>query len=133
MAFSFDVAPNRRSFWGPGLVGDVFASRGLCGSSMNDGLLRFHNAESGPVGQEFVGEIFGRRGLAAYVFAFDWLARQFAVTDGLTPEGIADGSASLRTVVVLDPFDLSVTPWVEVTAFEHALGTPLALVVQEEL
>lgn len=66
MAFSFDVAPNRQSFWGPGLVGSTI--RG-----------------------------YGQANAGRY-----------------------------RTVVVLDPFDLSVTPWVEVTAFEHALNTPLA-------
>lgn len=127
MDFSFDAVPRRSSSqWGPELVGDLLASRDLCGRSLNDGLLRFHSAESGPAGQEFVDQVFGQRGLPAGVFAFDWLARQYAVTSRMTPEGDPDATDSSRTVVVLDPFDLSITPWVEVSSFERALGVPLA-------
>ncbi|MCV7065589.1 hypothetical protein H7H51_07485 [Mycolicibacterium farcinogenes] len=127
MDFSFDAMPRRSSLdWQPSLVGDLFASRDLCGRSMNHGLLRFHSAESGPAGQDFVDQVYGRRGLPADVFAFDWLARQYAVTSRMTPEGEPDTTDSSRTVVVLDPFDLSVTPWVELPSFEQALGVPLA-------
>lgn len=70
--------------------------------------------------------MFRTRGLDAEVFAFDWLARQFAVTSHLTVEGTTDRTQTLRTVVVLDPFDGSITPWVDVESFERALCVPLA-------
>jgi hypothetical protein len=126
MEFSFDPPTRPAAEWRPGLVGGVFADRGLCGRSMNCGLLRFHDAGSAPVAQVTVDAMFRTRGLTAEVFAFDWLARQFAVTTQLTVEGTPDNSQALRTVVVLDPFDGSITPWVDVHSFEGALGVQLA-------
>lgn len=126
MEFSFDPPTRPAAEWRPGLVGGVFADRGLCGRSMNRGLLRFHDAASAPAAQATVNAMFGTRGLTAEVFAFDWLARQFAVTTQLTVEGTPDSSQTLRTVVVLDPFDGSITPWVDVQSFEGALSVPLA-------
>ena len=35
-------------------------------------------------------------------------------------------TGTLRTVAVLDPFDGSITPWVDVESFERALSVPLA-------
>jgi hypothetical protein len=130
MEFSFDPPARPGAEWRPGLVGGVFADRGLCGRSMNRGLLRFHDAASASAAQAAVDAMFRTRGLDAQVFAFDWLARQFAVTTRLTVEGMPDRSQALRTVVVLDPFDGSVTPWVAVQSFEGALGVPL---VQDSL
>lgn len=97
---------------------------------MNHGLLRFHDATSGLVGQDFVEKAFAPDGLNAEVFAFDWLARQFAVTDNYPdPEsvGLKKGDP---LVVMLSPFDMSITPWVLLDEFERALNLPLA---QEEL
>jgi len=126
MDFSFHPPTRPDAQWRPGLVGGTFADRGLCGCSMNRGLLRFHDADSAPAAQVAVDAMCGARGLAAEVFAFDWLARQFAVTTRLTVEGASDSSQTLRTVVVLDPFDGSVTPWVDVESFEGALSVPIA-------
>lgn len=126
MEFSFDPPTRSGAQWRPGLVGGVFADRGMCGRSMNRGLLRFHDADSAPTAQGTVDAMFRTRGLDAEVFAFDWLARQFAVTTRLTVEGAPDASGELRTVAVLDPFDGSVTPWVDVQSFEGALSVPLA-------
>jgi hypothetical protein len=126
MEFSFDPPTRSAAEWRPGLVGGLFADRGLCGRSMNRGLLRFHDAASSPAAQATVDAMFGARGLDAEVFAFDWLARQFAVTSRMTVEGKPDRTQSLRTVVVLDPFDRAITPWVEVNSFEGALNVPLA-------
>ena len=126
MEFSFDPQTRWGAEWRPGLVGGVLADRGLCGRSMNRGLLRFHDADSAPPAQATVEAMFSTRGLDAKVFAFDWLARQFAVTSRLTVEGTPDRTGTLRTVAVLDPFDGSVTPWVDVESFEGALSVPLA-------
>lgn len=126
MEFSFDPPTRQAAEWRPTLVGDIFAGRGMCGRSMNRGLLRFHDAASAHAAQATVEAMFGARGLVAEVFAFDWLARQFAVTSLMTVDGTPDDSGSLRTVVVLDPFDGSITPWVDVESFEGALGVPLA-------
>jgi hypothetical protein len=126
MEFVFDPPGRSPDDWYPDLVGRLFADQGLCGRSVNHGLLRFHDAASAPVGQEVVDAMFRPRGLVADVFAFDWLARQFAVTNRLTHQGMPDKSEASRTVVVLDPFDGSVTPWVEVTVFDRALGTSMA-------
>ncbi|WP_016888642.1 hypothetical protein [Mycobacteroides abscessus] len=126
MEFAFDPPTRPNAVWRPGLVGGMFADRGLCGRSMNNGLLRFHDAVSGPVAQATVDAMFRTRGLDAEVFGFDWLARQFAVASRLTPEGLPDNAQTSRTVVVLDPFDGSVTPWVDAHSFERALSVPLA-------
>ncbi|WP_100514880.1 hypothetical protein [Mycobacteroides abscessus] len=126
MEFTFDPPTRPDAVWRPALVGSMFADRGLCGRSMNSGLLRFHDAASAPAAQATVDAMFGARGLDAEVFAFDWLARQFAVTSRLTPEGLPDPAQTSRTVVVLDPFDGSVTPWADVHSFERALSVPLA-------
>lgn len=126
MEFAFDPPTRPTAEWRPSLVGGVFADRGLCGRSMNRGLLRFHDAGSARAAQSTVDAMFGTRGLTAEVFAFDWLARQFAVTTQLTVEGTPDSSQTLRTVAVLDPFDGSITPWVDVQSFEGALSVPLA-------
>lgn len=126
MEFSFDPSTRSGAVWRPGLVGGMFADRGLCGRSMNHGLLRFHDAASAPPAQATVDAMFRTRGLDAEVFAFDWLARQFAVASRMTPDGMPDRSQTSRTAVVLDPFDGSVTPWVDVHSFEQALNVPLA-------
>jgi len=126
MEFTFDPPTRHNAEWRPELVDDTFAKLALCGRSMNHGLLRFHDAASAPAAQVTVDAMFRTRGLDAEVFAFDWLARQFAVTSQLTIEGTADRSQTSRTVVVLDPFDGSVTPWVDVRSFEQALSVPLA-------
>ncbi|MFD3038535.1 hypothetical protein [Mycolicibacterium senegalense] len=126
MEFSFDPPTRQGAKWRPGLVGGTFADRGLCGRSMNRGLLRFHDAASAPAAQATVDAMFRTRGLDAEVFAFDWLARQFAVTSRLTVEGTPDHTQTLRTVVVLDSFDGSITPWVDVQSFEGALSVPFA-------
>ena len=130
MEYSFDAATRSSGEWRPSLVGGFFADQGWCGRSLNRGLLRFHDDESAPVGQGLVDGMFRTRGLVADVFGFDWLARQYAVTSRLTPEGMPDRSESARTVVVLDAFDGSVTPWVDLALFEQALGTTM---VQEFL
>ena len=126
MEFSFDPPTRSAAEWRPGLVGGAFADRGMCGRSMNRGLLRFHDAASAPAAQAAVDATFRTRGLDAEVFAFDWLARQFAVTTRLSVDGAPDTTQTLRTVVVLDPFDGSVTPWVDVQSFEGALSVALA-------
>lgn len=126
MEFTFDPPTRPGAPWRPVLVGGMFADRGLSGRSMNSGLLRFHDAVSAPAAQATVDAMFRTRGLDAEVFAFDWLARQFAVTSRLTPEGLPDRTQASRTVVVLDPFDGSVTPWVDAHSFERALSVPLA-------
>ncbi|MBB4856676.1 hypothetical protein HNP40_004099 [Mycobacteroides chelonae] len=126
MEFTFDPPTRQGGLWRLALIGGMFADRGLCGRSMNSGLLRFHDAASAPAAQATVDAMFRVRGLDAEVFAFDWLARQFAVTSRLTPEGLPDQAQSSQTVVVLDPFDGSVTPWVDAHSFERALSVPLA-------
>ncbi|MCE5290878.1 MAG: hypothetical protein LLG14_16795 [Nocardiaceae bacterium] len=126
MDFTFDPAHQNGEPWVPALVGGTFAERGFCGQSLNRGLLRFHDASSGPIGQEFVANCFADLGFRGDVFAFDWRGRQFVVTPTLTPEGDQVDGNSERTVAVLDPFDMSITPWVPLTDFEHALSVPIA-------
>ncbi|MEO9327033.1 hypothetical protein [Gordonia aurantiaca] len=106
--------------WAPPLSAGFFADRGLCGVSGNDGLLRFHDDVSGPAAQEFVDVTFGVRGVRAEVFAFDWRARQFALTTAFAADGAAAGGP---TIVTLDPFDMIAEPWgLPADAFEHAVG-----------
>ncbi|GAA4403943.1 hypothetical protein GCM10023147_45960 [Tsukamurella soli] len=90
MDFAFDPPTRSGADWRPGLVGGVFADRGLCGRFDDRGLLRFHDAESALPAQATITAMFGTWGLTAEVFAFDWLARQFAVTTQLAVEGTPD-------------------------------------------
>ncbi|MGV9713112.1 hypothetical protein ACWDTI_20875 [Gordonia sp. NPDC003424] len=111
-----------RSVWQPGLVGSFLADRGLCGVSGNSGLLRFHDAQSGPIAQQFVDSAFGGRGVRADVFAFDWRARQFAISTCFDLEGNYTGGGQPRTIVTLDPFDMVTEPWgLTIDKFESAL------------
>jgi hypothetical protein len=126
MDLSVDPAERSVAPWRQPLVSDIFFDKGLCGRSFGKGLLRFHDSRSGEIGQEFVDHVFQPRGLPAQVFAFDWLARQFAVTDRLRFDGKVDPTRTARTIVVLDPFDMSITPWTDVDKFEHALNVPMA-------
>ncbi|MDL9948637.1 hypothetical protein QSJ19_24235 [Gordonia sp. ABSL11-1] len=97
--------------WQPGLVGSYFADRGLSGVSGNSGLLRFHDDQSGPIAQRFVDGAFGGIGVRADVFAFDWRARQFAVSTCFDAEGNYTGGGQPGTIVTLDPFDMVTEPW----------------------
>lgn len=117
--------------WQPRLVGSFFADRGLCGVSGNDGLLRFHDNQSGPIAQEFVDTAFASRGVNADVFAFDWRARQFAISDSFDVDGNYIGSGGTGMIVSLDPFDMVTEPWgLTIDKFEQALTMPL---VQDSL
>ena len=121
MSITFKKAPQGRGeIWTPSLVGSDFADFGLCGATAGFGLFRFHDKESGPIGQEFVDESYGPDGLVAEVFGYDWLARQFAVSSNASLDGE-------RTVVVLSPFDMSVTPWVPVEEFMQAIQYDIAV------
>ena len=112
--------------WEPRRVGSFFADRDLCGVSGNDGLLRFHDDQSGPIAQEFVDSAFGSRGVHADVFAYDWRARQFAVSDSFDADLNYVGSGGTPMIVTLDPFDMVTEPWgIAVDGFEHALTIPM--------
>ncbi|MGC5255375.1 hypothetical protein ACPXCG_03395 [Gordonia sp. DT218] len=114
-----------RSLWQPSLVGSFFADRGLCGVSGNSGLLRFHDRESGPIAQRFVDSAFGGRGVRADVFAFDWRARQFAISTCFDAEGNYAGGGQPGMIVALDPFDMVTEPWgLTIDKFETALTLP---------
>ncbi|AZG47135.1 hypothetical protein [Gordonia insulae] len=112
--------------WQPDLVGGYFADRGLCGASGNSGLLRFHDDHTGTVAQEFVDMAFGPRGVRAEVFAFDWRATQFAISRNIDIDGNLVDDGRPGTIVTLDPFDMSVSPWgLAVDTFEAALSLPI--------
>lgn len=66
----------------PAHVGPVFANAGYCGHSFNEGLLRFHDSESGPTFREHVRTAFPELiGVDADVVAFDWQGRQIVTTN----------------------------------------------------
>ncbi|MEE4024440.1 hypothetical protein V1Y59_15245 [Gordonia sp. PKS22-38] len=111
-----------RSLWQPSLVGSYFADRGLCGVSGNSGLLRFHDSDSGLIAQRFVDGAFGGRGVRADVFAFDWRARQFAISTCFDADGNYTGGGQPGMIVALDPFDMVTEPWgLTIDKFESAL------------
>ncbi|RGE23246.1 hypothetical protein D1J51_03165 [Leucobacter sp. wl10] len=113
------------------MLGSFFADRDLCGVSGNDGLLRFHDAESGPIAQEAVEATFGKLGVRADVFAFDWRARQYAISSSFDADGRYSGGDEPATIVALDPFDMAIEPWgMAVEDFERAVMLPA---VQEGL
>lgn len=117
----FRKAPEGRGAkWAPQLVGSLFADAGFCGASADSGILRFYDAISGPMGQQFLDDTFVQDGVKAKVFAYDWLARQFAVSSNISETG--QRSAQEQTVVVFSPFDMSITPLVQVDQFMNALG-----------
>ncbi|MGC5257804.1 hypothetical protein ACPXCG_15750 [Gordonia sp. DT218] len=118
--------------WQPELVGSYFADKGLCGVSGNAGLLRFHDAQSGPIAQQFVDHTFGSLGVHAEVFAFDWRAKQFALSTSFDTDGSRVGHGEAAAMIVaLDPFDIVTEPWgLTIGAFESVISLE---VVQQQL
>ncbi|MSS84581.1 hypothetical protein FYJ24_07355 [Actinomycetaceae bacterium WB03_NA08] len=87
----------------------VFADNGYCGVSLNQGMLRFHDAETGPLYRALVGEAFpdfAARGVD--VLAFDWQGRQYATVDsggGESDIWVADiGRGSIDAVCSVENF-----------------------------
>jgi hypothetical protein len=74
------VEPGSEPF-APNRLGSVFQERGLPGATFNNGLLRFHNAESGALAEENLLEFFGERALELTPFAVDWRGRHFCRVD----------------------------------------------------
>jgi hypothetical protein len=74
--------------WDPPHAGGLIVARDWCGASFGHGLIRFHDAASGPLAQENVESAFGVPGDQVGWVAFDWLGRQFGfvVPDGMGPE-----------------------------------------------
>ncbi|MAU81231.1 MAG: hypothetical protein CME34_05040 [Gordonia sp.] len=109
--------------WQPSLVGAYFVNRDLTGVSANKGLLRFHDNQSGPIAQQFVDSAFGGRGVRADVFAYDWRARQFAISTCFDADGNYVGGGQPGMIVALDPFDMVTEPWgLTIDKFENALA-----------
>ncbi len=61
----------------PEVLGPVIEDNRLPGTTFNNGLLRFHNAESGALAQENLHEFFGDRAAELTPFAVDWRGRHF--------------------------------------------------------
>ena len=126
MEFSFDPQTRLGAEWCPGLVGDVFADRRLCGRSVNHGLLRFHDAASAPPAQDAVDGMFRTRGLGRRCvrvrLAGSAICGYKPADCGRStrPDGhVADGGGP-RPLRRLDH------AWVDVESFERALSVPLA-------
>lgn len=107
--------------WTPPLVQDAFSRIGACGKSFGRGIFKFHDSVSGPAAADLLPEAFPRLAGGCDPFAFDWLGRQYAViAPTMTPSGAAE-------VVVLDAFDMTVTPVVQHGEFLGFLSSPLML------
>jgi len=109
--------------WSPPRVGSEYVRIGACGRSFGRGLLRFHDAASGPVAQDLVHEAFPHLAGHVDVLAFDWLGRQFAVTDATA------STVGEPEVVVLDPASMSGEGMVAPDQFLRALQSPVMLEV----
>jgi hypothetical protein len=107
--------------WTPPLVGSQYAQIGACGRSFGRGLFRFHDGTSGPVAQDLVHEAFPDLAGHADVLAFDWLGRQFAVTDA------AGATGGEPEAVILDPAAMSREGIVASDQFLRAFQSPVML------
>ncbi|MFF1876613.1 T6SS immunity protein Tdi1 domain-containing protein [Leifsonia sp. NPDC058230] len=67
--------------------GYVAFARQFAGSTFARGLLRIHDAESGPVAAAFVDGAFPEYGGRLKPFAFDWLGRQFVLDEDQMRDG----------------------------------------------
>ena len=66
-----------------------FADAGYCGASFNDGHLRFHDSDSGPLYREHVREAFGAAlPPDADVLAVDWMGRQIVTSASGAPDPV---------------------------------------------
>lgn len=64
--------------------------------------------------------------MRADVFAFDWRARQLALSDSFGADGSYTTEGGTPMIVTLDPFDMVIEPWgLTIDKFEHALSVPL--------
>jgi hypothetical protein len=109
--------------WAPPLVGSEFARIGACGRSFGRGVFRFHDAESGPIAKGFISAAFPD--LMAHVdpLAFDWLGRQFVVSDETSSE------VGEPEVMLLNVASMTREGMVAPGEFMQALQTPLMLEV----
>ncbi|AMM18992.1 hypothetical protein AX769_01100 [Frondihabitans sp. PAMC 28766] len=97
--------------WHPAPLGGVFADANYCGRSFDEGLLRFHNADTGAEGGELVRAAFGDDvALGTAFFAIDWRGRQYGAVPPSTPQAdplivVADvGTGVLEPVAGLSDF-----------------------------
>ncbi|GAA1349528.1 T6SS immunity protein Tdi1 domain-containing protein [Falsarthrobacter nasiphocae] len=68
--------PNTRPY-APEVLGPVITENNLPGTTFNNGLLRFHNEESGALALENLRDFFGERANELTPFAVDWRGRHF--------------------------------------------------------
>lgn len=77
MALSLTATePNTRPY-APEILGSVITENNLPGTTFNNGLLRFHNEESGALAQQNLYDFFGDRAAELTPFAVDWRGRHF--------------------------------------------------------
>lgn len=61
--------------------GYVDFARRFAGATFDQGLLRVHDADSGPAAADFIHDAFPEYGGRLRAFAFDWLGRQFVLDE----------------------------------------------------
>lgn len=106
--------------WTPPLVGDSYARIHACGASFARGIFKFHDSVSGQTATEFLNDAFDFDGTVE-PFAFDWLGRQYCVTDATLEK------SGEPEVALIDPFDMSLEPLVPKGEFLGLLSTPVML------
>lgn len=71
--------------WSPEQASGLVVARGWCGASFGGGLIRFHDAHSGPIARDNICAAFGLSPDEVGWVAFDWLGRQigFVIPEGM--------------------------------------------------
>ncbi|NKE10538.1 T6SS immunity protein Tdi1 domain-containing protein [Kocuria sp. CPCC 104605] len=99
--------------WATETIGTTLADEDWCGASLNRGLLRVHNDETGAEATSQLHDAFGEGSTDLVVFATDWQAIHYAagvLEDGTTVVVAGDiASASLEVIAPLDEFLTFVT------------------------
>lgn len=99
--------------WATEIIGTTLADKGWCGASLNRGLLRVHNAETGAEATLQLHEAFGEGSTDVVVFATDWQGIHYAagvLDDGAVVVVAGDiASARLEVIAPLEEFLVFVT------------------------
>lgn len=116
-----DALSGQATRWAPEPLGAIFADANYCGQAFNNGLFRFHNAESGPLAGEIVHRVLGASlppGIA--FFAVDWTGTHYGAAV------VGDDSPTL--VYTADVSHGTVTQFGTLSEFIGFLNSPTAAV-----
>lgn len=114
MAVVLTSKESNSSPYAPEAVGPLIVENRLPGCTFNNGLLRFHNEESGAVAQQCLFQCFGESAVELTPFAFDWLGRHYCRVQIDGQDMAVRTDSAFQEASVITDFDKTVIYFLEV-------------------